>query len=286
MKIGVVYPQTELKGDPDDLRRFGLAAEALGFDHILGFDHVVGASHRDREPKLFGPYNETHPFHDPLAIFCYLAAITERIGFATGILILPQRQTVLVAKQTADLDLLSHERLRLGVGIGWNYVEYQALGQDFKTRGRRVDEQITYLRRLWTEPLVTFHGEFHDLDQACIIPRPKRSIPIWIGGFSEAAFARGARLGDGYIFALNFVKACEGSAQLDRHLALAGRSPEGFGKEIVLQSAKTPSEAVDHIQRWRDLGGTHASVDTMRKGFDSIDGHLDFMGEILHRFRG
>jgi probable F420-dependent oxidoreductase len=286
MKIGVVYPQTELKGDPDSLRRFGLAAESLGFNHIVGFDHIVGASHEGREPSLFGPYNETHPFHDPIAMFCYWAAITERIEFATGILILPQRQTVLVAKQTADLDLLSHQRLRLGVGIGWNYVEYQALGQDFKTRGRRVDEQIGYLRRLWTEPLLTFHGEFDHLDAACLIPRPKRSIPIWIGGFSEAAFERGARVGDGYIFALKFEKVLEGLQRVNYHLAQMGRSTETFGKELVLQSAKTPAQAVEHIKVWQDHGGTHASVDTMRKGLDSVDAHIDFMGEVLHRFHG
>ena len=149
MKIGAVYPQTELRGDPDAVRRIGLAAESLGYDYLLAYDHVVGAVHADREPALTGPYTEHDPFHDPFVMFAYLAGITDRLEFATGVLILPQRQTVLVAKQSADLDLLSGGRLRLGVGVGWNYVEYNALGQSFARRGQRADEQIGILRSLW-----------------------------------------------------------------------------------------------------------------------------------------
>src|SRR5271154_5397908 len=135
MDIGVAYPQIELHGDPIAVGQFGRAVEDLGFDHLLAYDHVLGAVHADRTPKLLGPYTERDPFHDPFVMFAYLAGITERIGFATGILVLPQRQTALVARQAADVDLLSAGRLRLGVGIGWNDVEYQALGQDFTTRG-------------------------------------------------------------------------------------------------------------------------------------------------------
>ena len=159
MQIGVVYPQIELGGDPDAVRRIGLATEELGYDYLLAYDHVVGATH-DREPKLWGPYTDQDPFHDPFVMFAYLAGITERIEFVTGILILPQRQTVLAAQQAADLDLLSGERLRLGVGVGWNYVEYDTLGQDFDVRGPRLDEQIGFLRSLWSEPLVSFEGQF------------------------------------------------------------------------------------------------------------------------------
>src|SRR6201996_2884514 len=157
VKIGVIYPQTDLRGDPVAVRRIGLSTERLGFDHLLGYDHVLGASH-DREPKLSGPYTEKDPFHDPFVMFGYLAGITQRIELVTGILILPQRQTALVARQAADLDLLSGERFRLGVGIGWNYVEYDALGQNFGTRGKRIEEQVDLLRRLWSEPLVDFKG--------------------------------------------------------------------------------------------------------------------------------
>ena len=196
-----MYPQTELRGDPAAVRRIGLAVEAAGLDHLLAYDHVVGAVKADREPPLWGPYDEHDPFHDPFVMFAYLAAITERIEFATGVLILPQRQTVLVAKQAADLDLLSGGRLRLGVGVGWNYVEYDALGEDFATRGRRADEQIGLLRELWRGDVLSFDGEFDSIDRGVIVPGPGRQIPIWVGGFSRHAFERGVRLGNGFIFA-------------------------------------------------------------------------------------
>jgi probable F420-dependent oxidoreductase len=282
MKIGVVYPQTELRGDPDAVREIGLATEALGYNHLLVFDHVVGASH-DREPKLWGPYTELHPFHDPFVMFGFLAGITKRIELATGVLILPQRQTVLVAQQAADVDLLSHQRLRLGIGTGWNYVEYHALGQDFETRGARADEQIPFLRRLWSEPLVSFEGRFDRIDKGNILPRPKRQIPIWVGGFTEPAFRRGGRLGDGYIFAGDIDHAREGLARVRHHLADSGRSEEGFGLDLVLIRARDVDETIDTLNRWRDLGGTHATVHTMGKGFTTAQAHIDFMAEVRHR---
>ena len=156
MKIGVVYPQTELGGDPIAVRRIGKAVEDMGFDYLLAYDHVLGAEHSDRTPQLPGPYAERDPFHDPFVMFGYLAGITERIAFATGVLVLPQRQTAPVARQAADVDLLSGNRLRLGVGVGWNHVEYEALGQDYRTRGARQEEQIGLLRRLFTEPVVDY----------------------------------------------------------------------------------------------------------------------------------
>ena len=168
MDIGVVYPQTELQGDPAAVRAIGLATEELGFDYLLAYDHVVGADHANRDPELWGPYTDKDPFHCPLTMFSYLAAITERIGFATGVIILPQRQTALLAKQVTDLDLLSGERLRLGVGTGWNYVEYDALGIEFASRGRRLSEQIGLLRKYWQESLFSFEGEFDQLDRGNI----------------------------------------------------------------------------------------------------------------------
>jgi probable F420-dependent oxidoreductase len=185
MKLGVVYPQTELGGDPDAVLRIGLATEELGFSHLLFYDHVVGAVHEDREPPLRGPYTDDDPFHDPFVALGYLAGMTKRIDLVTGVLILPQRQTVLVARQATDVDLLSGGRLRLGVGTGWNHVEFEALGQDFSSRGRRLDEQIEFLRELWTKPLLTRRGEFDTIDRAAINPRPNRVIPVWIGGFAE-----------------------------------------------------------------------------------------------------
>ena len=200
MHIGAVYPQIELGGDPSAVRRIGEAVEDLGFDYLLAYDHVLGAVHADRTPQLSIPFTEHDPFHDPFVMFGYLAGITERIGFATGVLVLPQRQTALVARQAADVDLLSGGRLRLGVGVGSNPVEYEALGQDFRTRGAREEEQIDLLRRLFNEPVVDFSGRFDRVDRAALMPKPTRPIPIWLGGSGEKAFERAARLADGFIF--------------------------------------------------------------------------------------
>ena len=240
MKIGVIYPQTELRGDPEAVHRIGLAAEELGYDHLLAYDHVLGATH-DREPKLTGPYTDKHPFHDPFVMFAYLAGMTQRIEFVTGILILPQRQTVLVARQAADLDLLSHERFRLGVGIGWNYVEYDSLGQDFHSRGKRVGEQISLLRRLWSEPLVDFDGTFDRIDRAALNPRPRRTIPIWFGGFADVALRRAAALGDGFIFVDGAGDALELASRMRQFLKEAGRSESRLWAALQYASSEEPA---------------------------------------------
>ena len=279
MRIGAVYPQIETRGDPDALRAIGLAAESLGYDSLLFYDHVVGAEHADREPPLWGPYTERDSFHDPFVAFAYLAGITSRIELATGVLILPQRQTVLVAQQAADADLLSGGRLRLGVGTGWNWVEYDALGMEFGTRGPRLDEQITLMRRLWAEPLVTFRGRFHDLERCCINPRPARTIPIWIGGFSEAAFRRAGALGDGFTFAGDPEEAMAGLVRVREHLAMSGRSDVGFGLELILTRARSVAQVVDTAARWQEAGGTAVSVVTMKSGFDSAQAHIDHLGQ-------
>jgi probable F420-dependent oxidoreductase len=284
VKIGVIYPQTELRGDPGAVRRIGLATEKLGFDHLLAYDHVLGATH-DRTPKLSGPYTEKHPFHDPFVMFGYLAGITQHIEFVTGIVILPQRQTVLVARQAADLDLLSGERFRLGVGIGWNYVEYQALGQDFRTRGKRVEEQIALLRRLWSEPLVEFVGKFDQVDRAALNPRPRRPIPIWLSGFADVALRRAAVLADGFIFADGAADAFEQAGALRKYLGEADRSVVGFGLHINMLRAKTASEIVETLSRWRDGGGTDASVSTMGQNFTTIDEHIAYMEKVADAVR-
>jgi probable F420-dependent oxidoreductase len=285
MKIGVIYPQTELGGDPEAVHRIGLAAEELGYDHLLAYDHVLGATH-DREPKLTGPYTDKHPFHDPFVMFAYLAGMTHRIELITGILILPQRQTVLVARQAADLDLLSHERFRLGVGIGWNYVEYDSLGQDFHSRGKRFGEQITLLRRLWSEPLVDFHGTFDRIDRAALNPRPRRTIPIWFGGFADVALRRAATLGDGFIFVDGAGDALELASRMRQFLKEAGRSEAGFGLHCNMLRAKSPQAVVEAASRWRDVGGTHASVVTMGQNFTTIDQHIDYMKTVANAVRG
>ena len=280
MHIGVVYPQTELRGDPYAVRRVGKAVEDLGFDHLLAYDHVLGAAHADRTPPLTGPYTEHDPFHDPFVMFAYLAGITKRIGFATGILILPQRQTALVARQAADVDLLSGGRLRLGVGIGWSPVEYEALGQDFHARGARQEEQIGLLRKLFTEPVVDFSGRFDRIDRAALVPKPARSIPIWLGGYGEAAYERAARLADGFMF----VGGRGVEDVVERWTALRGRVHDQgrpvaeFGGDYLLRAgdggvADIPAQ----VDAWREAGGTHVSVVTMGLGLDSIDSHIDYI---------
>lgn len=280
MKIGAIYPQIELKGDPEAVRRIGVAVEEMGFDHLLVYDHVVGASH-DREPKLLGPYNEKDPFHDPLVMFAYLAALTSRIELVTGILILPQRQTVLVARQAADLDLLSNERFRMGIGIGWNYVEYDVLGQDFTTRGKRSGEQIELLRKLWSEPLVSFDGDFDTIDRAALNPRPRRQIPIWIGGAADVALRRAAKLADGFIFTDGLGDPFAQLATLKTFLEEEGRALEGFGLQNNMLRTRSIEQMVDATLRWRDVGGTHIGVNTMGMGLITIDQHIDYLKRSL-----
>lgn len=282
MKLGVIYPQNALGGDPAAVREIGLAAEDMGFDHIVAYDHVVGATH-DREPKLTGPYTERDPFHDPFVMFGYLAAITTRIELVTGVLILPQRQTVLVARQAADVDLLSQGRLRLGVGIGWNYVEYDALGQDFSSRGKRVAEQVPLLRRLWNEPLVSFEGRFDRIDRAALNPRPSRSIPVWMGGFADVALRRAAAIADGFIFADGAADAFAQAAALDGYLTEAGRDAGTFGKQCHMLRAKSADEALDTARRWQDAGGSHATVNTMGMGFATAADHIGYLAQIARK---
>ena len=281
LQIGAVYPQIELGGDPAAVRQLGTGIEELGFDHLLAYEHVLGAVHANRTPPLTGPYTEHDPFHDPLVMFAYLAGITRRIQFATGILVLPQRQTALVARQAADVDLLSGGRLRLGVGVGWNHVEYEALGQDFRTRGARQEEQIGLLRRLFTEPVVDFAGRFDRVDRAALVPRPARTVPIWLGGSGEAAFARAARLADGFIFFGGGIRAVEAWKRLRDRVSSLGRRPEDFGADYVaLPRDGGVGDLTAEVDAWREAGGTHVSVVTMGLGLDSADAHLDYLASV------
>ena len=281
MQIGVVYPQTELRGDPTAVRRIGRAVEDLGFDHLLAYDHVLGAVHADRTRQLTGPYSEVDPFHDPFVMFAYLAGITERIQFATGVLVLPQRPTALVARQAADVDLLSGSRLRLGVGIGWNHVEYEALGHDFRTRGAREEEQIELLRLLFTEPVVDFSGRFHRFDRVSLVPKPARSIPIWLGGSSEAAFDRAARLADGFIFFGGSIDdTVDAWNQLRNRVRSVGRSPGNYGADWIALPQGGLDEVTANVDGWRAAGGTHLSLVTMGLGLDFADDHIEYLGSV------
>jgi probable F420-dependent oxidoreductase len=281
MQIGVVYPQIELGGDPAAVRRIGRAVEDLGFDYLLAYDHVLGAVHANRDRELTGPYTEHDPFHDPFVMFAYLAGITERIGFATGILVLPQRQTALVARQAADVELLSGGRLRLGVGIGWNYVEYDALGQDFSTRGARQEEQITLLRRLFTEPVVDFSGRFDRVDRAALVPKPRQPIPIWLGGSSEAAFDRAARLADGFIFFGGGLEhAVDAWERMRVRVDALGRSVEAFGREYVVLPRGGLDDLTAEVDGWRKAGGSHVALVTMGLGLNSIDDQIEYLASV------
>ncbi|MBM3222492.1 MAG: LLM class F420-dependent oxidoreductase [Candidatus Tectomicrobia bacterium] len=278
MQYGVVFPQIEFGNDVQAIRDYAQTAEGLGYDYLLVYDHVLGA-HPNRQPQLTGPYTYQDPFHEPMVFFGFLAAITTRLELVTGILILPQRQTALVAKQTAEVDVLSGGRLRLGIGLGWNYVEYDALNEDFHTRGRRVEEQIAVLRKLWTEPLVTHNTARHTIDNAGINPLPiQRPIPIWFGGWSDPVFQRVARLGDGWMPAGrppdDRMKAS--LEQIHGYLEAAGRDRKQFGIDpwISIQGLGK-DEWHRRVEAWRDLGATHIAVDTMRAGFTSPKAHID-----------
>jgi probable F420-dependent oxidoreductase len=283
MKIGVIYPQIEMKGDPEAVRRFGLAAEQLGYDHLIAYDHVLGAVHEGREPRLTGPYTEEHPFHDPFTMFSYLAALTTRLELVSGILILPQRQTALVAKQSADLSLFSGDRFRLGVGLGWNWVEYDALGQDFRTRGARMEEQVPLLRRLWSEPVVTHNGRFDNIERASLTVFPKKPIQIWFGGFSPPAFRRAGRLADGFLFGGPLAGANEGWAVVRGALEEAGRDPATFGREYMYGAPGEAEKIADAFKAWRDQGGTHASFATMGRSLDGVDAHIALIESVRRK---
>ena len=273
MKIGVVFPQTEIGNDPQIIREFAQVAENAGATHLLAYDHVLGA-HPDREPKLWGPYTHETAFHEPFTLFGYLAGVTSNIELVTGVIILPQRQTALVAKQAAEIDILSGGRLRLGVGTGWNYVEYDSLNEDFSNRGVREEEQIEVLRKLWKEPIVDYSGKWHRIDRAGLLPLPNREIPIWLGGFTEPAFRRAARLADGFIFGSASEPALKALDSIDVHLEANNRNRADFGIEAMLDYGDGLEVWKKEIHEWESAGATHLSVRTMNIGLNEPIEHL------------
>ena len=284
MKIGVIFPQTEIGTDPAAVRDYAQAAEGLGYDHIVPYDHVIGANPASR-PGWTPPYTHKDNFHEPFVLFGYLAAATEKIGLASGIVILPQRQTVLVAKQAAAVDVLSRGRLRLGIGIGWNPVEYEALGMNFNDRGKRSEEQIEVLRLLWTKELVTFKGRWHTITDAGINPLPvQRPIPIWFGGNAEPVLRRVGRLGDGWFPLADAGDKVRAMIEKVRGYAKeAGRDPAAIGIEgRVSVAGGTPEKWREAVLQWKELGATHLSVNTMKAGLAGATGHVD----AIRRFRG
>jgi len=283
MRLGVVFPQTEIGTDPAVIKDYAQTVEGLGYTHILAYDHVIGANLASR-PGWQPPYSHLDSFHEPLVLYGYLAGLTKTIELTTGIIILPQRQTVLVAKQAATVDVLSGGRLRFGIGIGWNPVEYEALGQDFKNRGQRSEEQVELLRQLWTQELVTFKGRWHTVTDAGINPLPiQRPIPIWFGGTDDRALRRLARLGDGWFPLMNPDDKCRDAIEKVRNYARdAGRDPEKIGIEGRISHGSGSEEAWrKELQAWQSLGATHASFNTMKANLRSPAAHID----ALRRFK-
>ncbi len=283
MRLGAIFPQTEIGADPSAVKDFAQAAEDLGYDHILVFDHVLGADHTKRE--TWGkPYNKDDMFHEPFVMFGFLAGITERIEFTTGVLILGQRQTGLVAKQAAEVDVLTGGRLRLGVGIGWNDVEYEALGQSFSNRGRRSEEQIELLRKLWTEESVNFTGRYHRVSNAGINPLPvQRPIPVWLGGGEDRVVQRIGRMADGWFPQFQPDSAGQEKIGVMREAASkAGRDPNAIGIEgRVSLATDNQSDWEKMGAAWDEVGATHFSINTMKAGLKGPDQHI----EAIKRFK-
>ncbi len=277
MRVGALFPQTEIGNDPGAIRAFAQAVEDLGYSHLATYEHVLGAERAGRPSWWRGTYDNTNAFHEVFVLLGFLAGVTKRIGFAPSILVLPLRQTALVAKQAAEIDVLSGGRLRLGVGVGWNHVEFEALGTNFRDRGRRIEEQIEVLRLLWTRDLVDYRGRWHRIDRAALNPMPiQRPIPIWMGADSEPAERRAARIADGWFPYLQ--PDDEGRARLERfqgYLREAGRDPTTFGLEGRVHAARGD---VDYCAKTahalRDLGFGYLQFNTMRSGCRTVDEHI------------
>ena len=275
MKLGVVFPQTEIGADPTVLREYVQTVEGLGYDYLMIYDHVLGAN-PDRPGGWTGPYTYLTQFHEPMVLFGWMAALTQRLELVTGVIILPQRQTALVAKQAAQISVLAGGRFRLGVGVGWNAVEYEGLGEDFHTRGKRVEEQVTLLRALWTKPLVTFKGEFDTVTDAGINPLPVQPIPIWFGGDVDILLRRSARLGDGWIpNPMPMPELRNRLNTLRQYITEAGRNPQDFGVDVRMSVSRTPqSEWVNEAAQFDAMGVTHFAINTMGAGYQTLQDHL------------
>ena len=284
MKIGAILPQTEIGADPGAVREFAQAAEDLGYEHLIAFDHVLGVD-ASKHPGFAGPYNHTHMFHEPFVTFGYLAGLTKSIEMVTGILILGQRQTALVAKQAAEVDVLTGGRLRLGIGVGWNAAECEAMGENFRTRGRRCAEQIELMRALWTNDVVNFEGKYHRVTHAGINPLPvQRPIPVWIGGHAEAVLQRIGQIADGWFPLLGLdAGALEAVARVREYTKEAGRDPASVGVEGRVRLSETPNpedwQRVTNI--WAEAEASHLSINTMNAGLQGPDQHI----EAIRRFK-
>ena len=282
MRIGVVFPQTEIGSDPVVIRDYAQAAEEMGYTHLLVYDHILGAGRATR-PNWRGPYDSDTLFHEPFVLFGYLAALTRRLELVTGVIILPQRQTALVAKQAAEVDVLSGGRLRLGVGVGWNPVEFEGLNEEFASRGARSEEQIAVLRALWSDTAVTFNGRWHTIEDAGIKPLPvQRPIPIWIGGSVDATLRRVARVGDGWFPQMPPDDTARAMLdQLRTYIREAGRDKASVGIEARLSVGQVAEDGwVGYAEAWRDLGATHLTINTMNAGLATPQDHIRALQQV------
>ncbi|WP_327639607.1 LLM class F420-dependent oxidoreductase [Kribbella sp. NBC_00482] len=281
MKIGAVFPQLEIGADPNVVRDWATTVENAGYSHALAYDHVLGADPANR-PGWTG-YTDKSLFHEVFVLFGYLAAITTELELVTGVLVLPQRQTALVAKQAAEVDVLSGGRLRLGVGIGWNKVEYDALGVPFEKRGARLTQQVELLRRLWADPVISYDGTFDRVSEAGLNPLPGREIPIWFGGSADAVLRRTGRIGDGWMpQSPPDENARQQIAMMREAAETAGRDPQSIGIEARLTLAAVPEQDRQaFVDGWRQLGATHISVNTMNLGLSRPEEHAAVLAEVL-----
>ena len=277
MKVGLLFPQTEIGPDPAGLRDYARAAVDNGFSHLVSYEHVLGAV-PERLPVGYAPYGLEDAFHEVLTLYAFLAGVAPELGLATGVLVLPQRQTPLVAKQAAQLSLLTGGRFRLGVGLGWNFAEFEGMGVDFASRARRLEEQIGLLRQLWTESVVDFKGQFEEIRGCGLRPLPPQPIPIWIGGSAEPALRRAARLGDGW-FPL---RPLEGGwpvtmERMKEWREQAGRPWEGFGMEARVNWKPGWRE---EMEQWRGWGASHVYISTMGGGLEGPAAHIEAVEKI------
>ncbi|MCU1393409.1 MAG: luciferase family protein [Ilumatobacteraceae bacterium] len=293
MELAAVLPTNEIGNDTAAVKAWAQAAQDLGYDRIIAYDHVLGAVHEGREPKLIGPYTENDPFREPMVFFGYLAGVTDTIELMPGVLVLPQRQTALVAKQAAEIDLLSGGRFVLGVGTGWNFVEYESLNEEYRNRARRLDEQIEVLRALWGERVVDFAGKYHRVDRAGLFPLPDRQIPIWFGGHADAALQRAAAVGDGHLFGAAGPAIEHLAGKLRTKLEALGRDAAAFPMCAQVHTGSGPDALLQQASSWKASGGSHLSVSTMSSAMmgatlrpcATVDDHIALLDETLQALR-
>ena len=283
MEIGAVFPHNEIGTDPQAIKDYAQGVEELGVTHLLIYDHVLGAD-RDRPGGFEGPYDKDVAFHEPFTTFAFVAAVTKNLDMITTVMILPQRQTVLVAKQAAELAILSNNRFKLGIGVGWNTVEYTGLNENFKNRGKRQEEQVELMRLLWESEVLEYKGDYHHIDKASINPRPSKSVPIWFGGGAPQLIERCADLGDGWIPLMGPNEAARKTlAAIKEKRESKGLDWDNFGVQAQAQYAGGDAERWNkHAEKWRNLGASHLAIATHNAEPTNVEGHLGRIKEYLN----